>query len=75
MESQEEQLGVAGEAAGVTGGAARSHKRSGMESQEESCGDLRGAPWSSKFCTSLLPAILINNILKFQLLPIYQGVI
>ena len=90
LESQEEWPGVAGGAAwsrrrsglesqeerpGVTGGVAWSRRRSGMESQEESSGDQGGAPWSSKFCTGLLPAILIFNILKIQMLPTYQGTI
>ena len=50
LQSQEE-LG------GVTGEVARSHRRSGRESQEESCRDLGGAPWSSEFCTGLFLAI------------------
>ena len=50
LQSQEE-LG------GVTGEVAMSHRRSGRESQEESCRDLGGAPWSSEFCTGLFLAI------------------
>ena len=68
LESQEEWPGD-------TGGVAWSCRRSGLESQEESSGDQGGAPWSSKFCTGLLPAILIFNILKIQMLPTYQGTI
>ena len=75
LESQEERPGVTGGMAWRQGGVAWSCRRSGLESQEESSGDQGGAPWSSKFCTGLLPAILIFNILKIQMLPTYQGTI
>ena len=44
----------------VAQGVASSCRSSIMESQEEYCGDPGGAPWSSKFCTGLLPAIWSN---------------
>ena len=75
LESQEERPGVAGGMAWRQGGVAWSCRRSGLGAQEEGSRDQRGAPWNSKFCTGLLPAILIFNILKIRMLPTYQGTI
>ena len=52
---------------GVVRGGTWSDRRSCVESHEEYFRDTRGPPWSSKFYATLLPAILIFNILKFQM--------